>query len=693
MFVPEIKDSDVTYSEKILIGGGKFDNERVEFIKDLRTLDLQSVPGSGKTTALLAKLTILEKYMPFINNKGIVVISHTNSAVNEWKNKIGSYCPKLFSYPNFIGTIQSFANTYFAKPYMQIVYNVTDFHVDDDEFSNTILSKYHAVKFSEDYNKIATLFWGRNIQKAEEISSSTGENKKKVCERLIEDEVKRLYYNFSDEKFYIKGNKKCLISDKSNLRYQGLKKICEETFKKGIISFNYAYVFSDKFIKLNPSVLKNIRKRFKFAFVDEMQDMDCLQYDLLETCFNHKDMIYQRIGDSNQSIYNELDEQPDWSDRELVLRISGSHRLTPQIAKLVSSFSVSKDIVFGLNNRSNLKPHLIHFKPDEREKVIPTYLDLYYEYKECESIPIINDEHVGVISWVSKNRDDDKLTLASFIDKSELNISGRKEITTLQYDLLSFKGLDSSEIPEICECLTNAIVRVLNNNHIEVNYKRCTKANLFRFLSVEQPKIYEDLNKCLYKWSMQLLSSGCEGLVESVKDFTVKMCMDIDAIKLENLDYFSVEEQLVIPAKETKSSHITNGCKPQLGTIHSAKGQTHTSTLYIESYYDGNYESTLLNRIFSGEISCYEMLLEIEKEVDNLLLEIDEIEKSGKVRGIKTRKEKIDKLKRRKLKIENYAKMIYVGLSRPKHFLCVAIEDERFKNLTINKDIWQVVTV
>ncbi|HIF6022254.1 TPA: hypothetical protein ACX3GV_003796 [Vibrio parahaemolyticus] len=87
------------------------------------------------------------------------------------------------------------------------------------------------------------------------------------------------------------------------------------------------------------------------------------------------------------------------------------------------------------------------------------------------------------------------------------------------------------------------------------------------------------------------------------------------------------------------------------------------------------------------------MLLEIEKEVDNLLLEIDEIENSGKVRGIKTRKEKIDKLKRRKLKIENYAKMIYVGLSRPKHFLCVAIEDERFKNLTINKDIWQVVSV
>ncbi len=692
MFVPEIKDSDIAYSEKILIGGGKFDNERVDFIKDLRTLDLQSVPGSGKTTALLAKLTILDKYMPFINNKGIVVISHTNSAVNEWKNKIGGYCPKLFSYPNFIGTIQSFANSYFARPYMQIVYKATDFHVDDDEFSNAILSKYHTVKFSDDYNKIAIWFWSRNIQKAEAISSSTGESKKAVCERLIEEEVKKLYYNFSDEKFYIKGNKKCLISNKNNPRYQGLKKIFEDTFKKGIISFNYAYIFSVRFIELNPSALKNIRKRFGYAFVDEMQDMDCLQYELLETCFNHNDMIYQRIGDSNQSIYNELDEQPDWSDRELVLKISGSHRLTPQIAKLVSGFSVSNDIVLGLNDRSNLKPHLIHFRSGDRDKVIPKYLELYCEYKGCGSIPIVNDEHVGVISWVSKHRDDDKLTLASFIDKSELNISGRKEITTLQYDLLSFKGLDNCEISDICECITNAIVHVLNSNHIEVNEKKCTKANLFRFLSFEQPEIYEDLNKCLYKWSMQLLSSGSEGLVESIKKFTVKMCMDIGSIKLENLDYFSVEERMVTPDKDTKLSHINNKCTPKLGTIHSAKGQTHTSTLYIESYYDGNYESTLLNRIFSGESSCNEMVLEIEKEVESLQLEIEEIEKSGK-RGIKTRNKKIDQLRLRKLTVENYAKMIYVGLSRPRHFLCVAIEDERFNNLTVDKSIWKVVSI
>ena len=41
-----------------------FDDERLDFIKSFSTIDLQAVPGSGKTTALLAKLIILETKLP-----------------------------------------------------------------------------------------------------------------------------------------------------------------------------------------------------------------------------------------------------------------------------------------------------------------------------------------------------------------------------------------------------------------------------------------------------------------------------------------------------------------------------------------------------------------------------------------------------------------------------------------------------
>ena len=50
--VINITDEDINYAERILLPEGKnFDEERIKFIRNLDTLDLQAVPGSGKTTA------------------------------------------------------------------------------------------------------------------------------------------------------------------------------------------------------------------------------------------------------------------------------------------------------------------------------------------------------------------------------------------------------------------------------------------------------------------------------------------------------------------------------------------------------------------------------------------------------------------------------------------------------------------
>ena len=86
-----ISDEDIHYAEKLLLPEGKeFDDERKDFIRNLNTIDLQAVPGSGKTTALLAKLVILERKLPFADNSGILVLSHTNAAIDEIKEKISN---------------------------------------------------------------------------------------------------------------------------------------------------------------------------------------------------------------------------------------------------------------------------------------------------------------------------------------------------------------------------------------------------------------------------------------------------------------------------------------------------------------------------------------------------------------------------------------------------------------------------
>ena len=115
----QVRDEDIRYAEKILFNRvGVFDEERIRFIKEHTTCDLQAVPGSGKTTVLLAKLLIIEKSLPFENGRSILVFSHTNAAVDEIRSKIGSYCPKLFAAPNFVGTIQSFVDKFLTIPFL-----------------------------------------------------------------------------------------------------------------------------------------------------------------------------------------------------------------------------------------------------------------------------------------------------------------------------------------------------------------------------------------------------------------------------------------------------------------------------------------------------------------------------------------------------------------------------------------------
>lgn len=67
------------------------------------------------------------------------------------------------------------------------------------------------------------------------------------------------------------------------------------------------------------------------------------------------------------------------------------------------------------------------------------------------------------------------------------------------------------------------------------------------------------------------------------------MCKDIGSIDIDCLDYFNIDENLV--AAPVERNVIANRFRPKLGTIYSAKGKIHTATLYLESYYDGHYET------------------------------------------------------------------------------------------------------
>jgi DNA helicase-2/ATP-dependent DNA helicase PcrA len=327
----KITDEQVKLAENALLPEeNSFDRERVTFIKDLTTLDLHAVPGSGKTTALLAKLIALEQHLPFSDRSGILVISHTNAAVDEIKNKIGHICPRLFGYPNFIGTIQGFTDAFLTIPYYKTLYRRRPVRIDD-----------------EIYNENHFPDW----------------NFKAWLDRRSDKEKLLYKYRLRDgDNLTLELESTPFIFGKHTSTYKKLLAIKKEVREKGYLCFDDAYILAQEYLAKYPGIIDILKKRFQFVFVDEMQDMDKHQYELLETLFGDATgIVYQRIGDKNQAIFHDESEMADiWNERN-VKKLIGSHRLHPETACIVQNLGLSPIEIIG--NRCNSDGSPIGIKP------------------------------------------------------------------------------------------------------------------------------------------------------------------------------------------------------------------------------------------------------------------------------------------------------------------------------------------
>ena len=125
-----ITDNEIEVVEKLLLPENcHFADDAKEVIRHWKSTDISACPGSGKTTVLLAKLKLIADRMPLENGTGICVLSHTNVAVNEIRLKLTEYADKITSYPNFVGTIQSFIDKFITFPYLKSITAVSYTHL------------------------------------------------------------------------------------------------------------------------------------------------------------------------------------------------------------------------------------------------------------------------------------------------------------------------------------------------------------------------------------------------------------------------------------------------------------------------------------------------------------------------------------------------------------------------------------
>jgi DNA helicase-2/ATP-dependent DNA helicase PcrA len=669
--VINISNEEIQYAEQLLLPAGKtFDPERVDFIRNFKTIDLQAVPGSGKTTALLAKLVILERKLPFADGSGILVLSHTNAAIDEIKEKIQKHCPRLFSYPNFIGTIQGFVDEFLAVPIYNLVFKRKLNWIDKDRYEEELVRLFNIIAWKKDYDEPTKLFYQRHIKRAEKEAKDDKILTKKLVNKYIENEVRGLYYDFITDEIKNRDND-VLLKTQTNKRYIGLKAIIVEVLKKGIISYEYAYHFGECYLHKIPLIKELIQKRFSFVFVDEMQDMDTHQYNLLEKIFyddGNSISIIQRIGDPNQAIYYSVKADDVWKDRADVLRINGSQRLSKPIADIVKKFAIHNNPAFDIvgKNECEIKPHILVFENDTIGNIIPYFAQIVKEYKENGRLRSKKDfKDIKVICWNTDWKENEE----SRCDIAKLRLEDyhkgfirekhkpKEDYENLKSYLLYYE--QKKTLGPLRKSILNAFLKILRLENINtIDDRLFTKKKLIDFIQEKEIKKYDELNLNLYNWSIGIIREKTNEVWHEIKVYVPTLLAMFDKT-ISKSSTFINNDNAEIPVENTEILAPTNyykadGLEIEITSVHAVKGQTHCATLYLESCYYSNHESERLSAQFVGK-----------------------------------------NFKDTKVHHKSSVKMAYVGFSRPTDLLCIAVHKDRFDSLlnNISTDIWEIKTV
>lgn len=668
----QVTDEDIQYAEQILFKKQDvFDDERIEFIKELATSDLQAVPGSGKTTVLLAKLLILERYLPLDNGRAVVVLSHTNNAVDEIKNKIASHCPKLFSEPNFVGTIQSFVDRFLAIPYYTNLYNKQPIRIDDELY----------VERSNNFSFINLA--GFSLQEANNAKRYLQSNPNDPLAPLLR--LSRIGGDYLLTKKYMgkkiepskpKGRSKSYtdwtVAEKKRV-YEWLYAYKKKLMADGFLCFDDAYLFASEYLFKYPKIKDILSRKFQFAFVDEMQDMDKKQYELLEEIFWNNGIAttnFKRIGDKNQAIFTDQSEMDDvWNNRSSVLTLNGSHRLSTHNASVVQLLALQPITVKGLvaNNDGtpiNVLPHLYVYTDATKDKVIPAFAETIKNLQDQGKIPLLPKNPFKAVCWTTKSEvrkiriNDYHPAFSKEVQRIKINYPC-VESYLLNYDKSS-KGLGS-----INKSILNGLIRVLRYEDIVDDEKRSfTKRSFITYLSLHHPVEAKYLQEQLLKWCKGIYLQKHANVLSELRGYVPKLLklFGKNIVKSKEFIYDSapMDGGSVNPLSENSNMTDYHGIPIEVTTVHSAKGQTHTATLYMESFYErnsggGSYESERLANIIKGG----SLAADAHKFVKQSM------------------------------------KMAYVGFSRPTHLLGFAVHKDRFdKHLSdIDTGTWEIVQV
>ena len=566
-----ITDRDIDSLADIF--GFGFDAETREVIRRLDSFDVQACPGSGKTTALVAKLLLVARQLPLPMGEAICVLAHTNVAVDEIRRRAAESC-RLFDTPNFCGTIQSFTDKYLAVPACAHYYGKRPIAIDANR---------HDMRLRREFWSLPPKARGA-FKPVRDGSFGTQEDALAVWLGLrpaLRD-GKIIYTSGMGGKGYA-------VNPDSD-RYRVIHTAREKILREGILHFDDAYFLAERYLRDFPALVNLFRLRFRYVFIDEMQDTYPHQMGILTTLFGSS-VVMQRFGDQNQGIFST--GPVSWQPRDGFLPLSTSRRLPSNLAEKIRPVCHAPHPELGGHARSSIRPKVLLFDDSDISEVLPTFArviraeglsDVLYPFK--------------AVGRVGQNHNNPSVpTIRSYFpefDKKPMKLS-------LSGTLHEFLNLGAAEnASPYRDAILQAFLQVLHIAHRnQPNILRFSRAQLLRHLSSVHPEYYERLKGLLAAWCRDLrLGNNCHREVAGHirKEFLPLFTTDYDETEPVLTAFLSPykgsqNESNSIVSHAPRHTFVFGDTqeeitKIEIDTVHGVKGQTHTATLYLETYYN-----------------------------------------------------------------------------------------------------------
>ncbi|KPZ27231.1 UvrD-helicase domain-containing protein [Pseudomonas coronafaciens] len=335
--VPPVTDADIAWVSE-LMSLRDLDEPRRVFLKRLDTLDVAACPGSGKTTLVVAKLAILGRHWRS-RTQGICVLSHTNAAREEIERRLGAteVGQRLLRYPHFIDTIHGFVMRFLASPWLR--------------------SSGHPLVMIDD--EATGRARGRALgHERRNIEAFLGKKEKRLADLRLQTA------DFSDPL----GGVHYICSPEAP-SYGKLGRAMGAAASEGYFCYDEVFTLGKAMIEQEPNVAQSLQARFPCVLIDEMQDTDVVQNQLLNHVFPRDavNTVVVRVGDPNQQIFDGDGESDGAFPHGETIDIATSFRFNQAIASLANNFAVAPVAggLIGRGRAGDVCPNTIFVFPDD----------------------------------------------------------------------------------------------------------------------------------------------------------------------------------------------------------------------------------------------------------------------------------------------------------------------------------------